>query len=78
MLFRIFVCNKLTPTVDRKIKNMNELVSWGLGAALGYISKVGGTANILKLKLTFASVERNAMMTKEATYLGGSSHMDLD
>src|SRR5215469_3360507 len=37
--------------------------------ALGYISKVGVTVNIPKLKLrTFASVDRNAMMTKEATY----------
>jgi IS605 OrfB family transposase len=33
--------------------------------ALGYISKVGVTVNTLK---TFASVDRNAMMTKEATY----------
>ncbi|MFY9873119.1 MAG: zinc ribbon domain-containing protein [Candidatus Nitrosopolaris sp.] len=37
--------------------------------ALGYISKVGVTVNLPKLKLrTFASVDRNAMMTKEATY----------
>ena len=37
--------------------------------ALGYISKVGVTVNMPKLKLrTFASVDRNAMMTKEATY----------
>jgi hypothetical protein len=36
--------------------------------ALGYISKVGVTVNLPKLKLTFASAERNAMMTKEATY----------
>ncbi|HYA82406.1 MAG TPA: zinc ribbon domain-containing protein [Candidatus Bathyarchaeia archaeon] len=33
--------------------------------ALGYISKVGVTVNTLK---TFPSVDRNAMMTKEATY----------
>jgi hypothetical protein len=38
--------------------------------ALGYISKVGVTVNMPKLKLrTFASVDRNGMMTKEATYL---------
>ena len=36
--------------------------------ALGYISKVGVTVDMPKLKLTFASVERNAKMTKEATY----------
>jgi putative transposase len=37
--------------------------------ALGYISKVGVTVDMPKLKLrTFASVDRNAMMTKEATY----------
>jgi hypothetical protein len=37
--------------------------------ALGYISKVGVTVNMPKLKLrTVASVDRNAMMTKEATY----------
>jgi hypothetical protein len=37
--------------------------------ALGYISKVGVTVEMPKLKLrTFASVDRNAMMTKEATY----------
>jgi hypothetical protein len=37
--------------------------------ALGYISKVGVTVNMPKLKLrTFASVDRNAMMTKEATF----------
>ena len=37
---------------------------------LGYISKVGVTMNMPKLKLrTFASVDRNAIMTKEATYL---------
>ena len=43
--------------------------------ALGYISKVGVTVNMPNLKLrTFASVDRNAMMTKEATYfIGGSS-----
>ena len=36
--------------------------------ALGYISKVGVTVNMPKLKLrTFASADRNAMMTK-ATY----------
>jgi hypothetical protein len=39
-----------------------------LPIGLGYISKVGVTVNMPKLKLrTFASVERNAMMTKEAT-----------
>ncbi|MGA8081815.1 MAG: hypothetical protein WB988_08120, partial [Candidatus Nitrosopolaris sp.] len=37
--------------------------------ALGYISKVGVTVNMPKLNLrTFASIDRNAMMTKEATY----------
>jgi hypothetical protein len=37
--------------------------------ALGYISKVGVTVNMPKLKSrTFASVYRNAMITKEATY----------
>jgi transposase len=38
--------------------------------ALGYISKVAITVNIpTRLKLrTFASVDRNTMMTKEATY----------
>jgi hypothetical protein len=37
--------------------------------ALGCISKVGVTVNMPELKLrTFASVDRNAMMTKEATY----------
>ncbi|HYA84255.1 MAG TPA: hypothetical protein VEH06_12515 [Candidatus Bathyarchaeia archaeon] len=37
--------------------------------ALGYISKVGVTVDMSKLKLrTFASVDRNAMMTKETTY----------
>ncbi|MGA9151527.1 MAG: zinc ribbon domain-containing protein [Candidatus Nitrosopolaris sp.] len=37
--------------------------------ALGYISKVGVTVDMSKLKLrTFASVDRNAMKTKEATY----------
>jgi hypothetical protein len=43
--------------------------------ALGYISKAGVTADMPKLKLrTFATVERNAMMTKEAIILiGGSS-----
>ncbi|MGB6531031.1 MAG: hypothetical protein WBF33_23225, partial [Candidatus Nitrosopolaris sp.] len=36
--------------------------------ALGYISKVGITVNMPKLKLrTFASIDRSAMMTKEAT-----------
>jgi len=35
--------------------------------ALGYISKVGVNMPNLKLR-TFASVDRNAMMTKEATY----------
>ena len=36
--------------------------------ALGYISKVGVTVNMPKLKLrTFASIDRSAMMTKEAT-----------
>jgi hypothetical protein len=32
--------------------------------ALGYISKVGATVN---MSLTFPSVDRNAMMRKEAT-----------
>ena len=37
--------------------------------ALGYISKVGVTVNMLKLKLrTFAGEERNAMMTKQPTH----------
>jgi transposase len=35
--------------------------------ALGYISKVGVTVNMPNTR-TFASVDRNAMMTKEATY----------
>ena len=40
--------------------------------ALGYISKVGVTVNMPKLKLrTFASVDRNAMMTKEAIFSNG-------
>ncbi len=34
--------------------------------ALGYISKVGVIVNLPKLR-TFASVDRNAMMTREAT-----------
>ena len=38
--------------------------------ALGYISKVGVTVNIPNTR-TFASVDRNAMMTKEATYFNG-------
>jgi hypothetical protein len=37
--------------------------------ALGYISKVGVTVNMPNLKLrTFASVDRNAMMTREAIH----------
>jgi transposase len=35
--------------------------------ALGYISKVGVTVNMSNTR-TLASVDRNAMMTKEATY----------
>jgi hypothetical protein len=35
--------------------------------ALGYISKVGVTVNMPNTR-TLASVDRNTMMTKEATY----------
>jgi len=38
--------------------------------ALGYISKVGVTVNIPNTR-TFASIDRNAMMTREATYFNG-------
>jgi transposase len=42
--------------------------------ASGYISKVGVTVNMPNTR-TLASVDRNAMMTREATYLiDGSSH----
>jgi putative transposase len=42
--------------------------------ALGYISKAGVTVNMPNTG-TLASIDRNAMMTREATYLiGGSSH----
>jgi hypothetical protein len=61
-------------TLQQKYDNLQHYLQTkeDLGVAyraLGYISKVGVTVNMPKLKLrTFASIDRNAMMTKEAIY----------
>jgi len=58
----LFTCTKWTE--DNADRNAAFNIAY---RALGYISKVGVTVNMPNTR-TFASVDRNAMMTKEATY----------
>ena len=57
----MFQCNKCNVRSENADRNAAFNIAY---RALGYISKVGVT---VKIPRTFPSVDRNAMMRKEAT-----------